>query len=383
MQRTLEPFECKPVIGEHRAAHQLFTISLEVGVIACLNRIVVDQEILTVPNDIQIPLITPEQYALAMRLGSIFMPRAAREIETLYTADADQTRRARFVHYTSAEAALKIINSKRFWMRNTNCMPDYREVRHGFDIFRTFFADAAKQKAFIAALDNCAPGVAQEAINLFDQSWAEIHANTYIASISTYDPDEDQYGRLSMWRDSAASARVGLFCDALLYGKFSRVEYHFDPVEYRSDTSARNILDEVIVNILGNLDFLRSFERGVVVQTVFLMFLAGVVCLKHEGFGRKGNGEQYMNPAAGRRHSFSQLQKPSKEFHKSFTKIPLDEKVSAAVADLEFSRIFERLIIGPTQYALPMKESFTDALTKAGIADAANRVSISGIPIRT
>ena len=41
---------------------------------------------------------------------------------------------AKFVHYTSAENAIKIIESRRIWMRNTQCMSDYREMSHSFDL---------------------------------------------------------------------------------------------------------------------------------------------------------------------------------------------------------------------------------------------------------
>ena len=59
---------------------------------------------------------------------------------------------ARFVHYTSAENALKIIQSKRLWLRNTLCMSDFREVQHGFDILQRFFGVPEKKEAFKAAL---------------------------------------------------------------------------------------------------------------------------------------------------------------------------------------------------------------------------------------
>lgn len=55
---------------------------------------------------------------------------------------------ARFVHYTSTDAGLKIIDSKRLWMRNTTCMADSREVQHGYDIIRQIFSDKAKLAAF-------------------------------------------------------------------------------------------------------------------------------------------------------------------------------------------------------------------------------------------
>jgi hypothetical protein len=56
----------------------------------------------------------------------------------------------RSVHYISAEAALKIIESKRVWMRNTVCMTDYREVQHGFSILHKFFSDKSKEEEFYA-----------------------------------------------------------------------------------------------------------------------------------------------------------------------------------------------------------------------------------------
>src|ERR1700751_1472030 len=113
------------------------------------------------------------------------MPYAARKEDALFGTRDE----ARFVHYTTAEAALSIIKSKRIWMRNTTCMADYREVQHGFDMLRGFFSDKSKLGAFVFALDSCAAGVAMEAINLFNGWWNTIWLNTYITSISEHDPE--------------------------------------------------------------------------------------------------------------------------------------------------------------------------------------------------
>jgi hypothetical protein len=85
-------------------------------------------------NEIIRPIATPEVIEQAVRLGNILMPYAAKQRQALFEKDPSRTH-VRLVHYTTAEAALNIIRSKRFWMRNTNCMADYREVQHGFDIF--------------------------------------------------------------------------------------------------------------------------------------------------------------------------------------------------------------------------------------------------------
>jgi hypothetical protein len=62
--------------------------------------------------------------------------------------------------------------------------------------------------------------------------------------------------------------------------------------------------------------------------------------------------------------------------------LPLDSTVSDALGDLDLSRMFDRLIIGPSPYPWVMYEAFTAALTKAGVMEAETRVFTSGIPIR-
>jgi hypothetical protein len=95
-----------------------------------------------VTNEAQNPPAIPEQMQIWMQLESVFMPSATRQRHTLYEGKGGS---ARFAHYTTAEAALKIIDSKRMWMRNTTCMSDYREVHHGYEILLKFFSDKPKR----------------------------------------------------------------------------------------------------------------------------------------------------------------------------------------------------------------------------------------------
>ena len=64
-------------------------------------------------------------------------------------------------------------------------------------------------------------------------------------------------------------------------------------------------------------------------------------------------------------------------------KVPLDASVDPVIASLDFATVFDRLIIGPSLYPWPMFEAFVEALTKSGVADAAGRVWVSEIPIRS
>jgi hypothetical protein len=64
-------------------------------------------------------------------------------------------------------------------------------------------------------------------------------------------------------------------------------------------------------------------------------------------------------------------------------KIPLDGRKSDDLAPLDFARIFDRLIVGPSQFPLPMYDAFVEELAMAGVTDAEKRVVVSRIPIRT
>jgi len=64
-------------------------------------------------------------------------------------------------------------------------------------------------------------------------------------------------------------------------------------------------------------------------------------------------------------------------------RLPLDERVDSILGDLDIRKLFGSLIIGPTQYPSAMYQAFVRALQSAGVDDAANKVVISGIPVRT
>jgi hypothetical protein len=307
-----------------------------------------------------------------MQLESIFMPRATKHRGELYAGGNS----ARFVHYTSAEAALGIIKSKRVWMRNTTCMSDYREVHHGFAIFHKFFSDESKRKAFTEALDACVPGAASEAIGLFDQWWTAgpsgMPLNTYIASISEHGNNEDTHGRLSMWRAFRNNvARVAIVLNIPWYtGGAQALNIMFSPVAYSSEADVHAEIYGVIENVRTSGDFLRSLDRSLVVGTVFYMLLAGVACLKHEGFHEEREWRAIYTP----KRLPSPLMESSIETFggvpQTVYKLPLDETVSEALRGLDLSRIFDRLIIGPSPYPWVMYEAFVAALSRAGVTDA-------------
>lgn len=326
---------------------------------------------------------------IQMRLAEIFMPQAKRQMDKAVERqkkpeDSAVVQELRFVHYTSADAALKIIKSKRLWMRNAACMSDFREVQHGLDLLDRLFFHPAKTEIFINALDPCTPGAAGDAINLFKRWRSEIRDSTFITSVSEHDYVEDFHGRLSMWRGFGTNApRVAI---VLKVPKSSSVlvglNVIFSPVAYLREGDVDEVLQEVITSVGLNYEFLRSIDSQLVMGSVFFMLLAAVTCLKHEGFREEREWRAIYCPKL----IPSTLLESNIEIVAGVPQLvyhlPLDGTASPAFGDIDFARIFDRLIIGPSQFPDVMVEAFRDSLTNAGISDVHDRVCKSGIPVR-
>jgi len=332
------------------------------------------------------PSISPDdQFARNKTLESIFVPHAWRRRNEV-SASA-KTTSARFVHYTSAEAALKIINHKRLWMRNAAYMTDYREVQHGFTILQRFFSVKEKAKTFVDAVNVFASGAADEAINLFNQWWSlgTIQFKTFIVSVSEHYSEEDFHGRLSMWRAfGAAIARVGLVFNVPERSKGAEaMKLIFSPVTYFKDNEAEQVVSEVIKNLMTHTDFLKTVGRQEIINWIFSMLLLGVTCVKHEGFREEKEWRVVHCPKLYP----SPLITPSVEIvagvPQTVYSLPLDKRVNPILDDIDFAKLFDRLIIGPSPYPMAMVDAYLEALSNAGIPEAGKKIFISGIPIRS
>ena len=88
-----------------------------------------------------------------------------------------------------------------------------------------------------------------------------------------------------MWRAFGNSpARVAIVLNVPSDSLAALSWYYIQSVAYLPEPAAHKVVENVINNIQANCNLLRGVDRRILVQTVFRMLLAGVVCLKHEGF---------------------------------------------------------------------------------------------------
>jgi hypothetical protein len=156
----------------------------------------------------------------------------------------------------------------------------------------------------------------------------------------------------------------------------------FGPVSYLDETGAHTILDSVIAKVTLNAEFLRSLDPAEVRTWIIIMLVNAVCCSKHLGFWEEREWRGVL-PATFPVSEFLEKAVVSvKGAPQPIYKIPFDERVSPKLADLDFSRILRRVIIGPTQYGWVMYKAFVEALRAAGVPDPEARVWVSNLPIR-
>lgn len=315
-----------------------------------------------------------------IQLESIFIPYAKK------CRDEILARKGRFVHYTSAENAMRIIRSGKLWMRNANCMNDYMEIVHGYDLLRKFFQNPVHKQSFVEALNACGDEIAQKTIDLFDGWWKNIEFNTFISCISEHNPDEDNHGRLSMWRaygELSAKAAIVVNIPFEPYDSVKGLSLSLSPVAYFSYEDVERELTEVINNIKNNIDFLRVQGSQVITDRIFAMLVMAVVSLKHEGFKEEKEWRIIYLPDLIASKLILRSIETIKGVPQTVYQIPLEDNPTEDVVGVSIPRLVDRIIIGPSEYSYPLYQAFKLALEEAGVQDSGSRVIVSGIPLRT
>lgn len=289
---------------------------------------------------------------------------------------------SRFVHYSTAEAAVSILTNKEVWLRNTSCMNDFSEVQHGLELLAETYASPIGQR-FQAILNENLNGVCAEVAQLFDQYQGALRHDSFVICVSEHRRQEDLTGRLSMWRAYGSSSGVALVMNAAPFRSETNVLGAYStPVRYASRDNLQEDFRGLVVGLEENIDLLKQLGREEVSGHLFNMFKWAALSVKHPGFGEELEWRVAYTPSLERSEVIVPDVKSFRGVPQTVYKLPLrrfqDTRFSTAIPDL-----IERIIIGPTAYPLAMRDAFIELLRSAGVADPSARVWISDIPLRT
>jgi hypothetical protein len=290
----------------------------------------------------------------------------------------------RMVHYTSAENLVNIIKSKQLWLRSTTCMADYREVEHGYGLIFQFFQEQNCNRRFVAALNACYPGIAQETLQLFDDWWKTLRFNTYIASISEHENEEDTHGRLSMWRAfRRGTARAVVVMNLPRLGDAEGLRVLLSPVAYLEYPGVENELNAMLDNIVNAIPLLQTMPRDEFKLTMMFVLASLAVSIKHTGFTEEKEWRVIYFPHANPSPLISSSIEVVDGVPQTIYQIPLEENPESDVVGVGLSALVDRIIVGPTVYPFAVYQAYFQLLKDAGVSNPERKVILSQIPIRS
>lgn len=290
--------------------------------------------------------------------------------------------RTRFVHYTPAEVAFSILSNAEVWMRRPQLMNDFREIEWGFDCLVTAWRSGLGGR-FSTALDNLFPGSADRMIGRFDSLLPMIRARTFMTCISEHDDDEDQIGRLSMWRAYGGHAGVAIVMNSTAFTSVSdALNAYTHPVSYHGTTEVASRLAEVLEQISQSENFLRLQGEEFVHGYVHELLNSIILCTKHPGFREEREWRVIHNTYPDRNANLQYRNTVIRGVPQQIVAVPLRDIPEEGLLGLGLSSLVDRVIIGPNEYAWETRDVMVAVLEQAGMTDAEARVWVSDIPVR-
>jgi hypothetical protein len=154
-------------------------------------------------------------------------------------------------------------------------------------------------------------------------------------------------------------------------------------VAYFDQREVEAEIDRVTENIMVYRDFLRGVDRDMLHNTVFLMLVMMTISLKHPAFREEREWRVVHLPLLFQSTLVTQSVETIWGTPHLVYRIPLQNFPDQDVHGVDLNDLADRVIIGPSAYPGPIASAYIAALFEAGVQDAARRVTLSNIPLRT
>lgn len=321
------------------------------------------------------------QHEIRKRLVSLFMPHAMSQLEKL-----KQQQPRHFAHYTSAHAAMQIIDNRRIWMRNAIVMNDFSEVQHGQKCIRSSWDDQSVGGRLRKLLDHIYPGLAGATEENFERQVGHREMQSYMVSLSEHGEgalNEDEYGRLSMWRAYGGDTNVAfVFNTKAFISQSTALPAFLSPVLYCDEPEFKRKFVEMIEGLENNISFLKSTPPKAISETLTSALHFAALSSKHPGFAEEREWRVIHSPTMAPSERIKFDVETIGGVPQRVYKLRMENYPDEGFTGATLPELVAEVIIGPTAYPWPIYEAIVTKLQEAGCEDAENKVRVSEIPLR-
>lgn len=322
--------------------------------------------------------------------GEAFYPETVKQIARL------RAENTRFVHYTSAETGLKIIESEQMFLRNSVLMNDFSEVSHGLGCLR-FAYNSHFRDRILGVLRKIQPELPEIFEQNFNNIELDLRAETYLLSISEHAgpaaPSEDQFGRLSMWRAYAKKDGVAFVLNNTPFvAETNALNAFTHPVIYAMPEDFVSYLEAIVLGLEKHVEYLGQLGGRFVHDALEEAFRFLCQSTKHPAFAEEREWRVIYSPSLlARKGELTDGQNtrvipkimslggiPQKLYQLPFRDYPDEGFIGATIP-----AILDRVLIGPSSDTYPIWQALTESLRAKGVADVETKVQSTGVPLRT
>lgn len=314
-------------------------------------------------------------------LGEVFFQTAKAETERIVTSDSY------LVHYTSAAAALSILDEERpsLWMRSARCMNDRQEVDGGIDRIAAVLGQEDLASRLRNGLNACHDTLASDVAKLLDDTMSTLAHATWIACLSEHSPKEDLRGRLSMWRGYGGTdtgVAIVLNKEFLTSSSMGGLFVFNSPAFYGSDDELRGRFVAMLDALDSHRDRLRNVERERIAHAVGMMLTFAAVSMKHPGFEEEKEWRLLYLPTIFSSAALQDAIVTISGVPQKIFRIPLADQPDHGISGVTPRDLIRRIIIGPTQFGSTIAAAFAARLQAHGVPEPWAKLQLSDIPLR-
>lgn len=309
----------------------------------------------------------------SIKFNQIFNPGLIEQIGSVITEGK------RFVYYTSADTAMKVLRNEELWFRNATVMNDFSEISYGLELIRSVFS-GPEGKRFRDAVEGIFDGTIEK-VEEFLSGWeSDWRLETYIACVALHDPTEDTRGRLSMWRAYGDTALVvkntPMTAVTDLLAVFSM------PVLYLSEHEFTEYLSNITDSILKHRSYLEELGQDTLVSYIYQILFRFAIATKHPGFSEEKEWRLYYRPSEKDSPGMEKETVVLNGVPQKVYKLRLADEPKNGLYGADIPSLLDRIIVGPNEFPYVSYQAFVDVLDDLGVENAASKVVVSDIPLR-
>lgn len=309
-------------------------------------------------------------------IRSIFFPYVDEK-----TKEALETQ-SRFVYYTTAETAFRILGNEEIWMRNTGTMNDFLEIEHGFACLNEAYKSESG-KLFKDTLNSIFPDMTTRVEKQFNDWLPSIRGETFITCLSEHLLSEDMHGRLSMWRAYGGRSGVAVVINGdTMFLDNENIGVFGSPVAYFNQKQVEDEFRRISERIKLNEEFIKTLQTELIERVILMQFVFAALCTKHPGFAEEREWRIVAMPYMYDSPLLTQAVEIINGVPQILQKLKL-MRYAEVNLDIEPKRLVDRIIIGPCEYPIVIYRALKQALANNGVEHAENKIFISDIPLRT